>query len=134
MSTLKLKWRSAVARKFIIPYENWKAEEFVPSKPYLTLAATEDGRRLWEWLNMPTIVAIMAAAGHIPSATAIEAIEAFLIAEFGSELLTDSKKKLVGNMISQIMKKAGFVNNGRKMFVAKNVRCFGSATKYAPIS
>ena len=72
--------------------------------------ATPTGKKLWEVLNRPEVVARMETASDLGQ-PALKPVEDILLAELGEAMLADRVKQMTGHMVRQIMEDRGFVHD-----------------------
>jgi hypothetical protein len=87
--------------------------------PFASLFERPPGTAIWDFLNGERIVGKMEGASFLDR-PAVEPIASDLLEEFGSEILQDPYKQMVGHMVRQIMEAHGY------RLVRRDVRIFGN--------
>lgn len=92
------------------------------------LSKTEIGKRLWAFVNEPDNVVRMETATSLER-PAVEGFEEPLLREFGTTMLDDRVKQMLGHMVRQVMERRGYI------IAVQNVKMtsgapFSRATRY----
>ena len=87
--------------------------------PFASLFARAPGPDIWVFLNKERTIGKMEAASFLMR-PAVEPLASDLLEEFGSEILQDPYKQMVGHMVRQIMEAHGHI------IVRRDVRIFGN--------
>ena len=95
--------------------------------PFKSLADTELGRKLWEFLNRDEIVSRLDTATDLGN-PAVAGIEEPLLAEFREEVLGDRVKQMVGHMVRQVMEAEGYEIEKQNVTIGSAV--FAKGTRY----
>lgn len=82
--------------------------EYKPGNNFVALAATEQGKALWAFLNSDVIRLRMRTASDL-GRPAVEGIEEQLLERFGANVLDDRNKQMIGQMTRQVMECEGYV-------------------------
>jgi hypothetical protein len=77
------------------------------------------GPEIWEFLNRERTLGKLEAASFL-NRPAVEPLASDLLEEFGSEILQDPYKQMIGHMVRQIMEAHGYT------LVRRDVRIFGN--------
>lgn len=78
------------------------------SGSFSDLADTQEGQRLWDFLNDEVIVIRLETATYL-GRPAIEAIQLQLLRAFGPTMRENRWKQLVGAMVRQVLERYGYV-------------------------
>ena len=98
----------------MLPENNYDAGKF-------TDIASVWGKRLWDFLNEPTIVHLMTNASD-NNRPAAEAIASELFERFGDDIKQDRVKQFIGFLIRQVMEQNGYSHTA-----------YGKQTKENPV-
>lgn len=72
--------------------------------------STPTGKKLWELLNRPEVIARMETASDLDQ-PALKPVEDILLHELGDAILPDRMKQMTGHMVRQIMEDRGYIHN-----------------------
>ena len=95
---------------------------------FQSLADTDRGRNLWQFLNEDLIVACMETATDLGK-PAVTGIEEQLLNRFGEDVLDDRVKQMVGHMVRQVMAARGYRLERRDVFIGSAL--FSKGTRYS---
>jgi hypothetical protein len=95
---------------------------------FLTLYQTALGVRLWGILNEHENIVRMKTATAL-GRPAVEGLEEVLLDKFGTQVLEDRVKQMIGHMVRQIMESNGYVVDAQNVKIT-NGGPFSRATRY----
>jgi hypothetical protein len=95
--------------------------------PFQSLADTELGRKLWEFLKRDDIVSRLDTATDLGN-PAVAGIEEQLLAEFREQVLDDRMKQMIGHMVRQVMEAEGYEIEKQNVTISSAV--FAKGTRY----
>lgn len=106
------------------------SEKFLyDSKTFRSLAETDFGQKLWEFLNEHDNIIRMQTASYLRK-PALAAIDELLKDRFGEKIQEDRAKQMCGNMVCQVMKRNGYVLEKTGVLVYSGAGLFKSAARY----
>jgi hypothetical protein len=88
------------------------------------------GPEIWAYLNLERTIGKMEAASFL-TRPAVEPLAPDLLEEFGSEILQDGYKQMIGHMVRQVMETQGYAIVRRDIRIFGNV-VFSTGACYAP--
>lgn len=95
---------------------------------YTSTYETALGQRLWPWLNSEVNVVRLETASNL-GRPAAEALDEPLLVEFGTEILDDRVKQMLGHMIRQVLERRGYIIDQQNVKVTTGAP-FSRATRY----
>ena len=94
---------------------------------FQSLADTDLGRNLWQFLNEDLIVASLETATDLGK-PAVTGIEEQLLDQFGEEVVDDRVKQMAGHMVRQVIEARGYTLERRDVFIGSAL--FSKGTRY----